>query len=55
MLHRHRAFAFRSDAENRDAHTAALRKEDGELIGYREKREYRAPERGKRRDLAKSA
>ena len=34
-------YEFRNDAENKDVYTVALRDDDGNLIGYYEKHEYR--------------
>ena len=34
-------YEFRNDEENKDVYTVALRDEDGRLIGYYEKHEYR--------------
>lgn len=36
-----RIFSFRNEKENRDVYMIALRDEDGTLIGYYEKHEYR--------------
>lgn len=40
-------FESRNDEENKDVYMVALRDEDGKLIGYYEKHEYRGPETGK--------
>ncbi len=37
-------FTSRNEKENKDVYMIALRDDDGELIGYYEKHEYRAPE-----------
>ena len=37
-------YTFRNEKENKDVYMVALRDEDGRLIGYYEKHEYRAPE-----------
>lgn len=37
-------YTFRNDKENKDVYMVALRAEDGELIGYYEKHEYRSRE-----------
>lgn len=39
-----RVFTFHSDKENKDVYMIALRDENGALIGYYEKHEYRGPE-----------
>ena len=39
-------YTFRNDKENKDVYMAALRDEDGALIGYYEKHEYRDRETG---------
>lgn len=38
---------FRNEKENKDVYMVALRDDDGKLIGYYEKHEYRNPERAK--------
>ena len=38
------AGAFRNDEENKDVYMVSLRDEDGKLIGYYEKHEYRDQE-----------
>ena len=40
-------FESRNDEENKDVYMVALRNEDGTLIGYYEKHEYRNREQGK--------
>jgi len=44
-------FTFHNETQNKDVYMVALRNEAGELIGYYEKHEYRAPETRKRYDL----
>lgn len=44
-------YTFRNDKENKDVYMVALRGEDGELIGYYEKHEYRDRETMKLYDL----
>lgn len=39
-----RIFTFHNEKENKDVYMVALRDEDGRLIGYYEKHEYRTPE-----------
>ena len=39
-----KVFTSRNDKENKDVYMIALRDENGELIGYYEKHEYRNPE-----------
>ena len=39
-----RIYTFRNEKENKDVYMVALRKEDGTLIGYYEKHEYRTVE-----------
>lgn len=46
-----RVFTFHNPKENMDAYMTALRNDSGELIGYYEKHEYRAPESGERYDM----
>ena len=46
-----RIYEFRNDEENKDVYMVALRAEDGTLIGYYEKHEYRARETGKLYDF----
>ena len=44
-------YTFHNEAENKDVYMVALRDENGALIGYYEKHEYRDPETGKLYDL----
>lgn len=44
-------YTFRNEKENRDVYMVALRGEDGELIGYYEKHEYRDRETAKMYDF----
>ncbi len=37
-------YTYRNEKENKDVYMVALRADDGTLIGYYEKHEYRAPE-----------
>jgi len=37
-------YTFRNDRENKDVYMVALRNDDGELIGYYEKHEFRSAE-----------
>lgn len=46
-----RIYEFRNDEENKDVYMVALRAEDGTLIGYYEKHEYRTRETGKLYDF----
>lgn len=39
-----KVYTYRNDKENKDVYMIALRNEQGELIGYYEKHEYRASE-----------
>lgn len=39
-------YTYRNDKENKDVYMVALRDEDGTLIGYYEKHEYREREHG---------
>ena len=39
-----RVYTFHNEKENKDVYMIALRAEDGTLIGYYEKHEYRSPE-----------
>lgn len=41
-----RIYTFHNEKENKDVHMVALRDENGELIGYYEKHEYRDIEKG---------
>lgn len=45
-------YTFHNSSENKDVYMVALRGEDGELIGYYEKHEYRNPETRPMYDLA---
>ena len=45
-------YEFHNEKENRDAYTVALRDEEGKLIGYYEKHEYRNPETAKFYDFS---
>lgn len=44
-------YTFRNEKENKDVYMVALRGDDGKLIGYYEKHEYRTPETMKLYDL----
>ena len=44
-------YTFRNDEENKDVYMVALRGEDGALIGYYEKHEYRNRETAKLYDI----
>ncbi len=44
-------YTYRNDEENKDVYMVALRDDDGTLIGYYEKHEYRNRETGKLYDL----
>lgn len=44
-------YTFRNDKENKDVYMVALRDEDGTLIGYYEKHEYRNRETAKLYDI----
>ncbi len=44
-------FTFHSDKENKDVYMKALRDENGELIGYYEKHEFRTLESSERYEL----
>lgn len=44
-------FTYRNDKENKDVYMVALRDENGELIGYYEKHEFRNPETMKLYDI----
>ena len=37
-------YTFHNEKQNKDVYMVALRAEDGQLIGYYEKHEYRTPE-----------
>ncbi len=47
-------YTSRNDAENKDVYMVALRDEEGKLIGYYEKHEYRNAEVAQRYDFSKS-
>lgn len=47
-------YTFRNDKENKDVYMVALRDEDGKLIGYYEKHEYRNREQAEKYDFTKS-
>jgi hypothetical protein len=44
-------YTFRNDDENKDVYMVALRDNDGNLIGYYEKHEYRNRETAKLYDI----
>ena len=44
-------YTFHNEKQNKDVYMVALRKDDGSLIGYYEKHEYRNPETMKRYDF----
>lgn len=44
-------YTFHNARQNKDVYMVALRKDDGSLIGYYEKHEYRNPETMKRYDF----
>lgn len=44
-------FTYHNEPENKDVYMVALRDENGELIGYYEKHEYRSPESKKPYDF----
>jgi hypothetical protein len=46
-----RIYTFRNEKENKDVYMVALRDEDGTLIGYYEKHEYRDVETCMRYDF----
>lgn len=46
-----RIYTYYSEKENKDVYMIALRDENGELIGYYEKHEYRSRENGKMYDF----
>lgn len=46
-----KVYTFRNDKENKDVYMIALRDENGGLIGYYEKHEYRTNETAKKYDL----
>ena len=47
-------YTFKNEKENKDVYMVALRDEDGELIGYYEKHEYRNPETASTYDYSRS-
>ncbi len=47
-------YTFRNDKENKDVYMVALRDEEGTLIGYYEKHEYRSKESAKLYDFSVS-
>ncbi len=47
-------YTFHNEKQNKDVYMVALRDENGKLIGYYEKHEYRNPETMKRYDLTGS-
>ena len=47
-------YAYHSEKENKDVYMVALRDDEGKLIGYYEKHEYRNPETAKAYDFSKS-
>lgn len=49
-----RIFTYHNSRENKDVYMVALRDEDGNLIGYYEKHEYRSPETANPYDFSKS-
>ena len=44
-------YTYNNEKENKDVYMVALRDENGELIGYYEKHEYRTKEAGKLYDI----
>lgn len=44
-------YTYNNEKENKDVYMIALRDENGELIGYYEKHEYRNKEKGKLYDI----
>ena len=46
-----KVYTFCNEKENKDVYMIALRDDNGELIGYYEKHEYRTNETGKKYDL----
>jgi len=50
-----RIYTFRNEKENKDVYMVALRGEDGTLIGYYEKHEYRDAETGALYDFGQEA
>lgn len=47
-------YTFHNEKENKDVYMVALRDDEGNVIGYYEKHEYRNPERAKIYDFSKS-
>jgi len=47
-------FTFRNKEQNKDVYMVALRDDDGNLIGYYEKHEYRNPEQAEPYDFSHS-
>lgn len=47
-----RVFTYFNEKKNMDEYMIALRDDDGKLIGYYEKHEYRSPETGARYDFS---
>ena len=47
-------YTFHNEKENKDVYMVALRDDEGNLIGYYEKHEYRNPETAKTYDFSKS-
>ena len=47
-------YTFRNEKENKDVYMVALRDDEGTLIGYYEKHEYRNPETANIYDFSKS-
>ena len=45
-------YTFHNEKQNKDVYMVALRNENGELIGYYEKHEYRNPETANRYDFS---
>lgn len=50
-INNNKVFTFYNEKENKDVYMVALRSEDGTLIGYYEKHEYRSRETGSLYDL----
>ncbi|MGN0608877.1 MAG: fatty acid/phospholipid synthesis protein PlsX [Oscillospiraceae bacterium] len=50
-LNNNKVFTFYNEKENKDVYMVALRSDDGTLIGYYEKHEYRSRETGSLYDL----
>lgn len=47
-------YTFKNEKENKDVYMVALRDDEGKLIGYYEKHEYRNPETASTYDFTKS-